>query len=107
MSKENFAKFLQATAADQQLRQKFENAKTLEDVKNLAREQGYDLGDLSSEEAARTFDVVTGEIQKKELSEEELELVAGGLAHEHQNPAPAVNKLQRPKGIVAQYGHPG
>ena len=45
-----------------------------------------DLGDLSEEEAGRTVGVVTGEI-KEELTDEELELVAGGWSHEVVSPS--------------------
>lgn len=77
MSKENLIKLMQAAAEDEQLQQRLQNADSYETVKTLAREQGYDLGDLSEEEAGRTVGVVTGQI-KEELSDEELELVAGG-----------------------------
>ena len=78
MSKENLIKLMQAAAEDEQLQQRLQNADGYETVKNLARQQGFDLGDLSEEEAGRTVGVVTGEISE-ELSDEELELVAGGF----------------------------
>jgi predicted ribosomally synthesized peptide with nif11-like leader len=78
MSKENLVKLLEAAAEDEQLGQQLQRASSYEDVKSLARQQGLDLGDLSEEEAGRTVGVVTGEISE-ELSDEELELVAGGF----------------------------
>lgn len=77
MSKENLVKLLETAAEDEQLRQQLQSTSSYEEVKTLAREQGYDLDDLSEEEAGRTVGVVTGGI-KEELSDEELELVAGG-----------------------------
>jgi len=78
MSKENLVKLLEAAAEDEQLGQQLQSASSYKEVKNLARQQGFDLGDLSEEEAGRTVGVVTGEISE-ELSDEELELVAGGF----------------------------
>ena len=77
MSKENLVKLLEAAAANEQFRQQLQSANSYEAVKKLARERGFDLGDLSAAEAQRTVDVVTGAITE-ELSDEELELVAGG-----------------------------
>ena len=77
MSKKNLVKLMQAAAEDDQLGQQLQSMSSYEQIKNLARTQGYNLDDLSEEEAARTIGVVTGEI-KEELSDEELELVAGG-----------------------------
>ena len=77
MSKENLIKLLESATADEQLRQQLQSASSYEDLKNLARTQGFDLGDLSEEEAARTIGVATGEI-KEELTDDELEMVAGG-----------------------------
>lgn len=68
-----------ATATDQKLHWQFDRAQAFEDVKGLARAQGYGLGELSSEEAARTFDVVTSQIQNEELTEKHLEMIAGGI----------------------------
>ena len=78
MSKENLVKLLEAAAEDEQLGQQLQSASSYKEVKSLARQQGFDLGDLSEEEAGRTVGVVTGEISE-ELSDEELELVAGGF----------------------------
>jgi len=77
MSKENLVKLLDAAAADEQLRQQLQNTSSYDDVKSLARQQGFDLGNLSEEEAKRTVGVVTGAVTE-ELSDEELEMVAGG-----------------------------
>jgi len=77
MSKENLVKLMQAAAEDEQLGQQLQSANSYEAVKSLASEQGYELGDLSAEEAQRTVDVITG-AASGELSDEELELVAGG-----------------------------
>ena len=78
MSKENLVKLMGAAAVDEQLMQQLQSAGSYEEVKNLARQQGFDLGNVSEEDAARTFAVATGEIND-ELSDEELELVAGGF----------------------------
>ena len=77
MSKENLVKLLEAAAEDEQLGQQLQSTSNYEELKSLAREQGFDLDDLSEEEAGRTIKVVTGAITE-ELSDEELELVAGG-----------------------------
>ena len=77
MSKENLIKLMQAATEDEQLQQRLQNADSYEEVKNLANQQGFDLGDLSAENAQRAVDVITGETSE-ELSDEELELVAGG-----------------------------
>ena len=71
-------KLLEAAADDDQLGQQLQSASSYEEIKRLARQQGFDLGDLSEEEAQRTADVLTGQASG-ELSEEELELVAGGF----------------------------
>ena len=76
MSKENLVKLLETAATDEQLGQQLQSTSSYEDIKSLAREQGFDLGDLSEEEARRTIGVITGEITE-ELSDEELEMVAG------------------------------
>jgi hypothetical protein len=78
MSKENLVKLLETAGEDDQLMAQLQQADSYEAVKSLARQQSLDLGDLSEEEAGRTVGVVTGEI-KEELTDEELELVAGGL----------------------------
>ncbi len=70
---------------------------------NLARQQSLDLGDLSEEEAARTIGVATGEISE-ELSDEELELVAGGVKCDVH---PWMNSIQLSKIIVASGGGSG
>ena len=77
MSKENLVKLLQATAGDERLTAKLQKVHSYEELKNVAREQGLALGDLSVEQAQRTIGVVTGQITE-ELTDEELELVAGG-----------------------------
>ena len=77
MSKENLVKLLEAAAADETLGQQLQSASSYEEVKDIARQQGFDLGDLSGEEAGRLIGVITGEITE-ELTDEELELVAGG-----------------------------
>ena len=80
MSKENLVKLLEAAAKDEQLGQQLQSTSNYEEVKSLARTQGFDLGDLSEAEAARTIGVASGEISE-ELSDEELELVAGGFVY--------------------------
>ena len=78
MSKENLVKLLEAAAADEQLMQQLRSTSSYEEVKSLARQQSLDLGDLSEEDAGHVVRVVTGEISE-ELSDEELEMVAGGV----------------------------
>jgi predicted ribosomally synthesized peptide with nif11-like leader len=78
MSKENLIKLMQTAADDEQLLEQLQSTTTYEDVKNVAARQGLDLGDLSADEAQRTMGVITGQITE-ELSDEELELVAGGF----------------------------
>lgn len=80
MSKENLIKLLESAAEDEQLMQQLQGASSYEAVKSLARQQGFDLGELSAEEAQRTVDVVTGAVTD-ELSDEELETVAGGFVY--------------------------
>ncbi len=77
MSKENLVKLMEVAAADEQLMQKLQSADSYEVVKSLATARGFELGDLSAEEAQRTVQVLSG-AANEELSEEELELVAGG-----------------------------
>ena len=77
MSRENLVKLLEAASADEQLMQQLQSSENFQEIKKLATGQGFDLGDLSAEEAKRTIGVITGEITE-ELSDEELELVAGG-----------------------------
>jgi predicted ribosomally synthesized peptide with nif11-like leader len=77
MSKENLIKLVKTATDDEQLLEQLQSISSYEEVKNLARQQGLDLGDLSEAEAGRTIKVVTGAITE-ELSDEELELVAGG-----------------------------
>lgn len=78
MSKENLGKLLEAAGEDEQLLQQLQSVSSYEEVKNLARQQGFDLGDLSEEEAKRTIQVITGTVTE-ELTDEELEMVAGGV----------------------------
>ncbi len=85
MSKENLVKLMQAAAEDEQLGHQWQSAGSYEDVKNLARGQGFDLGDLSAEAAARTIGVATGAVTE-ELSDKELETVAGGRKAYDLNP---------------------
>ena len=62
MSKENLIKLMEATAEDEQLKQQWQRADSYEEIKNLASQQNFDLGDLSQEEATRTIGVVAGAI---------------------------------------------
>lgn len=78
MSKQNLIRFMQVMAKDEQLLAQFQQADNFEAIKTLAREQGLDLGDLNATESQRTVEVISGEITE-ELSDEELELVAGGF----------------------------
>ena len=79
MSKENLVKLMEVAAGDEQLMQKLRSADSYGAVKSLAAARGFELGDLSAEEAQRTVQVLGG-AATEELSEEELELVAGGGA---------------------------
>lgn len=79
MSKENLIKLLEAAMADKQLRQQLESAPNYEEFKNLAGQHGFDLGSLSEAEAAQTFALAAGsELGDTELSEGQLDMVAGG-----------------------------
>ena len=77
MSKENLIKLMEIAGENEALKQQWQSAGSYEEIKKLASQQNLDLGDLSQEEAARTIGVVTGAVTE-ELSDEELELVAGG-----------------------------
>ena len=79
MSKENLVKLLEAAAEDDQLMQQLQSATSYEELKSLGSEQGFDLGGLSLEEAKRTIGLLTGAVDEEELSDEELEMVAGGF----------------------------
>ncbi|MCB0196145.1 MAG: Nif11-like leader peptide family RiPP precursor [Anaerolineae bacterium] len=76
MSRENLIKLLETTASNASLKKQLLN-KNYEEIKSVAQVHGFDLGDLTEEEANRTIDVLAGTISD-ELSDEELELVAGG-----------------------------
>jgi predicted ribosomally synthesized peptide with nif11-like leader len=79
MSKENLVKLLEAASADEQLKQQIQNTTSYEEIKSVAGEHGFDLGDLSEEEAMRVYTLATGAEQEEgELSEGELDMVAGG-----------------------------
>ena len=69
MSQENLVKLMQAAAEDEQLTAKLQNARSYEEVKNVAQQKGFELGDLSPEQAQRTIGVVTGQITE-ELTDE-------------------------------------
>ena len=103
MSKENLIKLMEAAAGDEQLKQQWQSADSYEKIKNLARQQSLDLGDLSQEEAARTIGVATGVITD-ELSDEELELVAGGVKCDVH---PWKNSIRLPKGVAGSGGDYG
>jgi predicted ribosomally synthesized peptide with nif11-like leader len=76
MSNEKLIKLMEAVANDENLKQQLQNAGSFQQIKTLAGQQGYDLGDLAEVEAARTIGVVTGKITE-ELTDDELEMVAG------------------------------
>lgn len=79
MSKENLVKLLEAASADEQLRQKLQNTTSYEEIKSVASEHGFDLGNLSEKKAMRIYTLATGADQEEEeLSEGELDMVAGG-----------------------------
>ena len=77
MSKENLTKLVQASREDEQLAAKLQNAGSYEEIKGIAEEMNLPLGDLDAEEAQRAVGVLTGRITE-ELTEDELEMVAGG-----------------------------
>lgn len=77
MSKKNLVKLMEAAAVNEQLRQQLQEAGSYEAIKAMASTRGFDLGDLSVEEAQRTVDVITGEASGV-LSSEELALVSDG-----------------------------
>ena len=76
MSKESLVKLMQAAAEDEQLKTKLQNVRSYEELKAVAQEKGFALGDLSAEQAQRTIGVVTG--HTIELTDAELASVAGG-----------------------------
>ena len=77
MSKQNLVKLMEAAAVNEQLRQQLHEAGSYEAIKTLAYARGFDLSNLSLEEAQRIVDVITGEATD-ELSNEELAMVADG-----------------------------
>jgi hypothetical protein len=81
MSKENLLKLMQAAAKDDQLLQQIQNSANFDEVKTLAEGLGLHLGDLTVAEAQRTVDAATGNADG-ELTDEEMEMVAGGLNFE-------------------------
>ena len=80
MSNENLVKLLEAASSDDQLMQQLQSSENFQEIKKLASAQGYDLGDLSAEEANRTMAAITGNLDDAELSDEELDEVAGGIS---------------------------
>lgn len=78
MSKENLVKLLEAAAADEQLMKELQASENYREIKDLADARGYDLGDLSADEANRTMAALNSSTAEAELSDEQLEDVAGG-----------------------------
>lgn len=79
MSKENLVKLLEAASTDEQLRQQLESADNFKEIKALAEQRGFDLGNLSIKEAMRLYKLAMGTTPGEgELSEGELDMVAGG-----------------------------
>jgi hypothetical protein len=78
MSRENLIRLLDAASSDQELASELENAAGFEEVKSLAGQRGFDLGDLSAQEANRTVEMVA-RAAADELSDGDLEQVAGGF----------------------------
>lgn len=78
MSKENLIKLFQDASKDDELAKELQSASDYSQLKRVASERGYDISNLKEEEAVRTLGIATGAI-KDELSEEELEAVAGGF----------------------------
>lgn len=75
MSRENLAKLLKSAAKDEQLKARLEGTDSYDSLKSLAKERGLDISDVKEEDAA-TVVCVAG---SKELSEDELQKVAGGF----------------------------
>lgn len=80
MSNENLVKLLEAASTDAQLMQQLQNSENFQEIKKLASARGYDLGNLSVEEANRTMAAMTGTANDAELSDEQLDEVAGGFS---------------------------
>jgi predicted ribosomally synthesized peptide with nif11-like leader len=80
MSKENLVRLLEAASSDDQLMQELQSSENFQEIKKLASAQGFDLGDLSAEEANRTMAAMTGTANDAELSDEDLDEVAGGFS---------------------------
>lgn len=78
VSKDNLIKLFQTASKDDQLAKELQSANDYGQLQRIAGEHGCNIGDLREEEAVRTLGVATGAI-KDELSEEELEAVAGGF----------------------------
>lgn len=103
MSKENLIKLLETATVDEQLMQQLQNTTGYEEIKSVAGEHGFDLGNLSEEEAGRTVGVVTGEVQE-ELTDEELEMVAGGVKCDVHPWMNSIGDLGKKKGLLTDDG---
>lgn len=78
MSKENLVKLLEAASADAQLMKELQASENFQEIKTLASARGFDLGDLSADEANRALEGMSSTDSEAELSDEQLENVAGG-----------------------------
>ena len=77
MSKENLISFLQSVTNDAQLSARLQKQVSYDDFKAIAKDRGFDLGDLSPEDARAIMQIVTGQTSEK-LTANELEMVAAG-----------------------------
>lgn len=79
MSQENLAKLLRTATEDASVMEKVINAGSFSELKTIAGEQGYDLGNLSEQDAKLFMRFVTNAVDQDELSEQELKAIAGGI----------------------------
>lgn len=79
MSRDNLVKLLEAASTNEKLMGQLQKAASYEEIKRVAGTNGFDLGNLSEEEAMRIYSLAAGEEEEgEELSEDELDMVAGG-----------------------------
>lgn len=106
MSKENFVNFLKAAASDGALIEQIWNTVNVGDLKSLAAERGFDVGDISDDDIKRTFGIVTGAIAAEELSDEELDMVAAGAGFKDKLSQAMTELDRRPEGPGFYEGWP-
>lgn len=86
MSKENLSRLLNAAVEDEELLKRLLSTKTVGEIKACASKCGLDIDDLAEADIQCMLNPANGATRQDELKDEQLEAVAGGLAHEHQNP---------------------